>query len=208
MPSPKWPRAHRTPGTGACNDTHCTAPPHPTPHTSAGRRPHLRLPKPHGGLVPEVAEPVGAPSPPLQSLPKLPLAAHVDGSVGLAVGAAGLPGPLHCELRLPGLSAALRAPSRKVGPTPPRPRPGPASGALPPPFPRALSCAAAPGGPAPPRPRGDAQAEPWEGLGRSPLPPTAGRSGSAPPPRPPRAGWPWAGALGGPPGKPGVSVCH
>lgn len=93
----------------------------------------------------------------------------------------------------------MRAPSREVAP--PRPRPGPASGAPPPPFPRALFCAAAPGGPAPPRSRGDAQAEPWEGPGRSPPPQTAGRPGSAQPPRPPRPGWPWAGGLGGPPGE-------
>lgn len=83
------------------------------------------------------------------------------------------------------------------------PRPGPAPPPEPtPPFPRALACTAARGAPAPPRPRGDAPPNRGKALGghrpHRPL------GGPAPLHRRCldwRAGWPWAGALGGPTGE-------
>lgn len=72
-----------------------------------------------------------------------------------------------------------------------------------PPFPRALSCTAARGAPAPPRPRGDAP--PNRGKAPGGHRPHRPLGGPAPLHRRClgwRAGWPWAGALGGPTGKP------
>ena len=85
----------------------------------------------------------------------------------------------------------------KSGPAPAPPR-GRSHRPFPGPFPASQPQA-------PPRPLRDALAEPWEGPGRSP--PRRRLGGPAPLPRPPRAGWPWAGAFGGPRGSQGVPVC-
>lgn len=186
LPSPKW--RERTGSRALARVTAHTAPALPRPldthlralaHTCAARDPPGRSPRPPY---------LSSPSRPTSMGPSDSLSEPL-GCLGRFMASAGCRGSGGCE---PGSRA------------PPRPRPG----APPPPFPRALP-APQPGAPRPPRPRRDAQARPWEGPGRSPPPPTAG--GPAPLRRlaswPPRAGWPWAGALGGPSGKPGVPVC-
>lgn len=83
----------------------------------------------------------------------------------------------------------------------PRPSPAPAREPTPP-FPRALSCTAAQSAPAPPRPRGDAP--PNRGKAPGGHRPHRPLGGPAPLHRRCldwRAGWPWAGALGGPTGE-------
>lgn len=114
---------------------------------------HLRLP---GGpkRLPGARRPVrlppkpvrpgapGAPIPSYLSSPSRPTSIGPSDSLSELLGSRGR---FMASAGCAGLRGAARAPSREVGP-----RPGPAPGAPPPPFPRALSCAAAPGAPSPP----------------------------------------------------------
>lgn len=95
--------------------------------------PHLRRPRIRSALAsPSGGFPAGSPRrapQPQPALPQLAFAADVDGSVGLAVGAARLPGPLHHERGLHG-SPPGGAGGEPGSRAPPRPRPGGAAAAL------------------------------------------------------------------------------
>lgn len=192
-PDPTPARAPRN-RPGSCTATCCTRPHTPfRGHLRAVEHPPLRRARWKAEVCVLAQEPVEA-RPALAS-PQVALGAQVDGSVGLAIGAAVLPGPLHGQRRLPrSRSVGVR---RSV--SLPRPASAPPRGAHVA-LSQGPSCATAPGAPAPPRPRGDAPPSRGKASGgHRPHRPLGGPAL----PGPPQAGWPWAGALGGPTGRQG-----